>query len=89
MKKKDFELIAYILKDCHDYTGETNPVKDKHKIEIIEEVIRQFTVILSSKYPKFDKEKFLIACGIKLKRCSKCHAVGLKNLCPRCGFPFR
>lgn len=59
MTKKDFEFIAGILRVNYrkDFTSE--------ELSLFESLARYFAYQLESKYPKFDKEKFLVACGIE------------------------
>jgi hypothetical protein len=52
MTKKHFKLIAEILSEIKD---------PKEKRELAEHNAK----VLASKYPRFDKEKFLTACGCK------------------------
>lgn len=60
MSKKDFELIASIIKES--YGGK------------LQGRVLAFTFAekLSEKYPKFNKERFLKACGVKITNCLDC-----------------
>ena len=61
MHKKDFELIASILKTYNE------SVKNGWAYEME----NAFTDMLAEKYPKFQKDKFLRACGVEVKN-TKC-----------------
>ena len=58
MTKKDFELIANIVKGLNYPQG---PLKAIHTTKV---AIR-FSKVLADKNPKFNSDKFLIACGLK------------------------
>lgn len=56
MTKKDFELIASIINRAKDYELKDTNFKD---------VCLIFALTYARLYPRFNKEKFLKACGIK------------------------
>ena len=60
MTKKDFVLIAGVLKKWLD-NGDN---KDFDGIYAVECITKKFCDTLSSKYPRFDREKFLKYCGL-------------------------
>lgn len=63
MTKKDYELIARIFaKNMGEKAteGRTLPVKT-----VVEATARQFADVLSRENTRFDKDKFLKACGIQ------------------------
>lgn len=74
MKKHDFELIASILKQETENTD--NSTSDNLLLEYIS---RQFTNTLAKKYPRFQKDKFLKACGVEVEERGK------DNECFDCG----
>jgi hypothetical protein len=57
MKKKDFELIASVLK-YRIITLDDNT--------IAKVLVKDFANNLSDLYPRFDKQKFLQACGVEM-----------------------
>jgi len=60
MTKKDFELIAEVLREAvEEAEGNLN------QEATLESLVIDFTNILSMKNPRFDRDKFFIACGIK------------------------
>lgn len=69
MKKKDFELIADVIRDsnlawlCAGGSGATG---QKYKQRIAE----VFADVLKLVNPRFDRERFLKACGVS--SCSNC-----------------
>jgi hypothetical protein len=82
MTKKDFELIAsWIYKEYHNRqdSGESN---------LLEKLANDIANNLETKYPRFNKEKFLQACGVKVE-CDLCgwtpDAAGDYKGCIRCG----
>lgn len=64
MTKKDYELIARCIK------GTLNSYPEANK------PMEMLTAYLSSEFevdnPKFDRNKFLIACGIETYKCPVC-----------------
>lgn len=76
MTKKDFELIASILRDDNYlwralHGGEMG-------IEYREKIAQAFSQTLASKNPRFNKEKFLKACGVEIEQ--KCACDGCNNV---------
>lgn len=59
MTKKDYELIAGVLKRYND-ANNGNMFED-----ILHDVSYDFATALQEENPKFDSNKFLEACGIK------------------------
>jgi hypothetical protein len=64
--KKDFETTAAILKAKRDlitgiYTGETGA----RMTVVIDEIARDFAVAYERDNPRFRRDQFLTACGIK------------------------
>lgn len=59
MTKKDFELIARIILANKNYSLQTNEQK-----KAIDNLSFDFSHTLGLMYPKFNKEKFLQACGV-------------------------
>ena len=56
MTKKDYKIIAGILKSAY----QSEPQRD-----CVKNIIKAFEEILASDNPRFDKQKFFDACGIK------------------------
>lgn len=54
MTKKDFELIASVMNEA------------KEDDLTIKQTALCFSVVLASKNPRFDKDRFLKACGVKI-----------------------
>jgi hypothetical protein len=62
MTKKDYELIAGILKGAQNYEATFN---DNEKgAKAIEAVTHTFAVILATTNPRFNEDLFLKACGV-------------------------
>ena len=62
MTKKDYELIAGILKGAHNYEATFN---DNEKgAKTIEAVSHTFAMMLETTNPRFNREMFLKACGV-------------------------
>lgn len=57
MTKKDFELIASALCESRKLT----PLYERYALDI---VVDKLTQALASKNPRFNKDKFLKACGV-------------------------
>ena len=55
MTRKDYELIAKVLRD---FTGDTGDVIDRDK------VAKELADALAAENPRFDRQKFLIAAGV-------------------------
>ena len=88
MTKKDFELIASILKI---YNNSLNNLNYKITGEaLVREITFVFCENIASKYPKFKKDKFLIACGVEVEQKYQCGSCDMqfnkliKNECPHC-----
>ena len=60
MTAKDFNLVAEILKGLLDDYAD-----DDRAIEILEDTAEEFSVRLLDSNPRFDKDRFIQACGIK------------------------
>lgn len=60
MTKKDYELIAGVIRS-HNYGGVWEYIRD---IDIVAE---SFATTLALHNPKFDRNKFLQACGIETR----------------------
>ncbi len=66
MTRKDYELIAKAFKTCHEIcTASPNPPRTK--AEVIEELAKHLSLDLNDDNPKFDRNRFLKACGIEEK----------------------
>ena len=60
MTAKDFNLIAEILKDLlEDYAD------DARAVEVLEDTAEEFSERLLTSNTRFDKARFLTACGVK------------------------
>jgi hypothetical protein len=57
MTRKDFQLIADVIK------GMNKPHNDS---ETVAEIAYQFALTLADTNDRFDREKFLKACGVEL-----------------------
>jgi hypothetical protein len=63
MTRKDYELIAGILKGAHNYEATFN---DNEKgAKAIEGITHTFASMLATTNPRFNRELFLDACGVK------------------------
>lgn len=62
MRKKDFNAIAGQIKLYHK--NDTNPLTPKSN-RTAENIAYDFAFLLEQHDPKFDKQKFLTACGIE------------------------
>jgi hypothetical protein len=59
MTKRDFELIARLLANAHhDICGEVSR-------EAANSIAEQFAVALTNTNDRFDRERFLRACGVR------------------------
>lgn len=56
MTRKDYVMIADILKGQQ---------KAHNDLETIEEIAYSFADVLEEDNPRFDRHKFLVACGVK------------------------
>jgi len=61
MTKKDFELIARVLKDARKYHGK-NEAETIAIIAVIDVLGYRFADELKEVNPRFDSERFLVAC---------------------------
>jgi hypothetical protein len=66
MTKKDYELIASIIKDYIDYSYNVEDTDDFIVHDYAERIAYKMAETLASKNPRFDKEKFLKACGVEI-----------------------
>ena len=81
MTKKDYELIARIIKEAGLAQND------------LERIANDFAYTLASKNPRFNRDMFLKACGVEVenrdKTCVNCWAItktSLKNWhCANCG----
>ena len=63
MTRKDYVLIAGILKGAKNYEQTFN---DNEKgAKAIEGIVHTFATMLSTTNPNFDRDRFLVACGVK------------------------
>jgi len=62
MTKKDFELIASALLRADEYIG-TDFAADRER-DIYNRCCRELADALATTNPKFDRAKFLAACGV-------------------------
>lgn len=71
MTKKDYVKIAKVLKDKRDLLGpqETWTNEDKRHfagfLQACDMLIESFADMLAEDNPRFDREKFIRACGIE------------------------
>lgn len=63
MTRKDYELIAGILKGAYNYEATFND-NDKGA-KAIEGISHTFATMLEKQNPRFDRDRFLSACGVK------------------------
>jgi len=63
MTRKDYELIAQILKGAKNY--EQNFNDNEKGAKAIEGITHIFATMLSTTNPNFDRARFLSACGVK------------------------
>ena len=61
MTRKDFELIAAVLKDAEPWVKDCRP---PHR-EIIGELSKNFASMCAAQNPRFNRAKFLAACGVE------------------------
>lgn len=73
MTKKDYILIASVLKDFHK----------SEQMGWGFDIDNAFADILASKNPRFDKEKFLKACGVECHH-SKMYLDSTNTYCLKC-----
>lgn len=65
MTRKDFELIAEVLKDNLQHAINGGNVKyEAYTRTVTEDVANLFAIRLREQNPRFKKERFLRACGI-------------------------
>ena len=64
MTKKDFELIASAVNEL--FLGHTNWHRS------LEQVANKLAEKLAEKNPRFNKEKFLLACGVESEKMPEC-----------------
>ena len=63
MTRKDYELIAQILKGAKNFEQTFN---DNEKgAKAIEGITHTFATMLQATYPNFDRGRFLAACEVK------------------------
>ena len=91
MTKKDFELIASVIRfELVDFLKENPFLATEERISFLNTLVTDFSETLASKNPRFNKDKFLLACGVEvLKVCKKCDCIIDKNndcLCGDYGF---
>jgi hypothetical protein len=60
MTRKDFELIADVLRDCREAYLDSGA--DPHSIDTVAEC---FAIRLPATNPRFNRERFLTACGLE------------------------
>lgn len=61
MTRKDYELIAGILKGAQNYEATFN--NNEQGAKAIEGIAQTFAVVLGTTNPRFDRARFLDACG--------------------------
>jgi len=66
MTKKDYELIASELKSQHELLGYNSGTIAGSDTSVYEMSCRLWAQTLQAQNPRFNKEKFLQACGIKV-----------------------
>lgn len=64
MTKKDFELIANAINEL--FLGHKNWSRS------LEQVANKLAEKLAETNPRFNREKFLIACGVEIEKCFAC-----------------
>ena len=62
MTRKDYVLIAEVLKGAITYEKEFN--KDEKKAFALQAVAHTFSNVLANENPRFDRARFLSACGV-------------------------
>jgi len=74
MKKKDYELIAEVLKQGRTFPIEIRECGNNPKYTSHDDLIATcMSNILASKNPRFNRDKFLKACGVEYSYpCEKC-----------------
>lgn len=94
MTKKDFELIANVLKQARLLCNEELSNYDDD-ILFLDTLSKRFSDTLASKNPRFNKDKFLIACGLEIDKdlwkCKECNFSTIwtnykdgNPICPNC-----
>lgn len=85
MTKKDFELIASAIKDYINYSYDVEDTDNFIVHDYAERIAYKMADALESKNPRFDKNKFLQACGVEWQYC--CHDYNYRNggKCSNCG----
>lgn len=61
MTRKDFELIAGVIKDAN-YTA--SKFQDTRGVGMLTHVALELADVLAGTNPAFDRERFLVACGV-------------------------
>lgn len=61
MTRKDFQLIADVLNDCRESYADANADAGTQAIETVAEC---FALRLRATNPRFDRDRFLRACGV-------------------------
>lgn len=77
MTKKDFELIAKIL-----HVIQTMYQDNQDEKIVIDKTCQEFAGHLFALYPRFNKEKFLKACGVEVNKyytCKRCGKEAIKG----------
>lgn len=52
MSRKDFQLIASVIEDAHDYASHN----------VVRQLAYEFATALATENPNFDHERFISAC---------------------------
>ena len=68
MTKKDYELIASTINDELTAFNDLH-VHSSHQVKLL---VNGIAIALGKSNPKFDRAKFLEACGIEKPWCKKC-----------------
>lgn len=65
MTRKDFNLIASVFKDMAKWYDEYGNVTNDHAIETRANIANALADGLATTNPNFDRERFLVACGVE------------------------
>lgn len=61
MTRKDFEMVANVLRDARVSGAEKSPAEEA----LIDDIAAHFAQELSYTNPRFDRSRFLRACGVR------------------------
>jgi len=63
MTRKDYELIAGIIKGAQNYEATFND--NEQGAKAVQAIAHTFAIMLGTTNPLFDRARFLDACGVK------------------------